>query len=133
MKRTELDFKLDSWCLLSYLQTQERNRWIGKKEICENIKSFKLNEDKNIHDECNYIWTCKNYINNHYEEFKFLIISNSKGEIKIPTEKELVDYLEKEKKRLCVQWKRFWNKAKATGLIGQLTLDNEIMEIVKEK
>lgn len=132
MKKTELDYKLDSWCLLAYLLKQDKSRWISKKEICDNVSSFKLNENKEIHDECNYIWVCKNYINNHYEEYKFLIISNSKGEIKIPTEKELADYLEKEKKRLLIQWKRFWNKAKATGYIGQLTLDDEIIEIVKE-
>lgn len=122
----------DCLALLEYLKKQDNKRWVSKKEICNAMPEiFVYNENKNSHDECVYLWSCKNFINNNVEMFDYIIISNKKGEIKIPSDEEARKFLENEFRNCCIKFKRYWNKAKSLKLINQGKLDETFYKIIK--
>lgn len=118
--------------LINYLKANE-GRFVSKEEICENVDGFEKETNPNIHEVCYDIWKCKDYINSNVEEFGWIIISNRKGEIKIPTKEELKESLEREKINKARAWKRLWLKEKALGLIGQTTLNDFIYNVCIEE
>lgn len=133
MRKTEQEHKKDSRELLSFLLSQG-NRYVSKSEICSALpNTFIANTSKDSHDLCTYIWTCKNYVNTHIEDFGKIIISNSVGDLKIPTKQEIEKSLEKEEFVKARQWKRLWMKKKALGLDGQQTLNGYVYNIFSKE
>ena len=118
--------------LINYLKANE-GRFVSKEEICKNVDGFEKEINPNIHEVCYDIRKCKDYINSNVEEFGWIIISNRKGEIKIPTKEELKESLEREKINKARAWKRLWLKEKALGLIGQTTLNDFIYNVCIEE
>ena len=118
--------------LINYLKTNE-GRFVSKEEICENVDGFEKEKNPNIHEVCYDIRKCKDYINSNVEEFGWIIISNRKGEMKIPTKEELKESLGREKINKARAWKRLWLKEKALGLIGQTTLNDFIYNVCIEE
>ncbi len=135
MKRTCSNKKSDSLILLEYLELQG-NRYVSKEEICRDLPdTFPSTNSPKVHDVCPYIWVIKNFINSNLELFGNkgkLIISNSKGDIKIPTREEAIEYLNNEKKLACIRFKRVWDKQKALALNNQTTIEGFIYEILNE-
>lgn len=118
-KNYEEKLKNDSHELLNLL-LECGNRFVSKEEICACLpETFAGKLYTESHDYCSYIWTCKNYINNNFDEFNYLVISNSKGELKIPTSEEAKEYIKHEFEVKCVQMKRVWNKIRALKSIDQ--------------
>lgn len=128
-KRSENQIIKDCWSLIDFLR--EQNDYVDKKLICLAL-NFEINENPHSHDICSYLWTLKNYINQNVETFGYQIVSNSKGDMKIPNEAELVESLKKEKIRLAKQWKRLWMKEKSLKLINQIDIDDYILKVVKD-
>lgn len=116
--------------LVSYLK-ENSNRFVSKSEIIENIDGFKTHvKSSTSHDECSYIWTCKNYINNNVQEFGVIIIANSKGDIKIPNEQEARNEIERQMKINKRRLVRTYNLHKSLKLNGQGTLEGFIYETI---
>lgn len=116
--------------LIELLKSEDR--YFSKEEICEKLPNdFKYNHSIG-HDVCSTLWNVKNEINNNFEKFNVVIISNKMGDLKIPTREELKEYLEREKKQCVKRFNRYWKKAKAFGLIDQDTIIGENWEIVRK-
>ena len=114
--------------LINLLETE--NRYFSKKEICESLPEDFIYK-KTGHDECVELWDIKNEINNNYNLYNVLIISNSKGDLKIPTKEELEKYLNHELSLCVKKFNRYWKKAKAFGLINQETIIGDNWKIVR--
>ena len=80
-----------------------------------------------------YIWLKKDeYVyKNRSRTGDKLIISNSKGELKIPSKPELIREIKRKEINASKSWKRVWTLKKSLGLIGQITLEDYIVEVVK--
>ena len=121
-------------CLIDYLKKQNSDKWVSKKEVCDALPEyFTYNYDPRNHDECASLRDVKNYVNNNAEKFNIIIISDKYGNIKIPTKDEAEEYLKKEFKNACLRFKRYWNKAKAIGLVDQGKLDGSFYDIVSKE
>ena len=118
-KNYEAKLKNDSHELLNLL-LQCGNRFVSKEEICVCLPQiFAGKFYTESHDLCSYIWTCKNYINNNFDEFNYIVITNKKGELKIPTESEAKEFVKHEFEVKCKQIKRVWKKIRALKQIDQ--------------
>lgn len=121
----------DANLLLSLLN--KNNGYVSKETICNELPLvFVKNTNKEVHDICSYIWVVKDFINNNIETFGYLVISNSKGDLKIPNKEEILKQLEREERIKARSWKRLWNKKKALGLENQLTLDGYVYNVVSK-
>lgn len=127
--RTMSEREKDAFKLIDYLK--ERNDYCSKIEICEAL-DFPINENKDVHDVCNYLWELKTLINTNVEKFNYQIVSNRYGDMKIPTKEELINDLQKEKLRLARQWKRLWLKEKSLKLINAIDLEEYVLKVVSE-
>ena len=116
--------------LLTYLKAHT-DRWVSKEELCDQLPDvFIKSPNKNSHDICSYIWTCKDTINNYYDLFEDckLIITNSNGDLKIPTKEEADAYIIKEMRNNKLRLWRSYNKVKQLRQDGTLTLDGYLRE-----
>lgn len=120
--------------VIEFLKNQDVNKWTSKYELCvEFSNDLILNTNVKTHDKCAKLWRIVDLINSNAEEYGCIVITNKKGELKIPTEQEANVYLTKEFKKCCLKFNRYWTKVKALKKDGQMTLQNEIIEILNKK
>ena len=119
--------------LIELLKSKKENEWTTKEEICFKLgEYFKPNYDKSVHDICIDIWKAKDNINNNAEVYGTIIITNTKGDLKIPTKEEANKYLNHKMKICLKSLKRYWNMTKAMGIINQGTFEDKVLEIVRD-
>ena len=129
--RCEEKLKQDGELLVEFLN-KKSNEWTSKEEICQTFPDvFVATVEHHSHDICTYIWTVKDYVNKNIDVYKYCIISNSKGELKIPSKPELIREIKRKEINASKSWKRVWTLKKSLGLIGQITLEDYIVEVVK--